>query len=108
MNLDDLKKIIISGLLAVSTGGFSNLMGEFIDPVLIASLEISASYGVLGAILTIVVVVRLIIQDTKEYAEMGVYGIIAALMLLLPWGTAVILMFLSWIPLSFLGVKVRM
>jgi hypothetical protein len=73
---------------------------------LIASFQVSASFGVLGAILVVVVVVRLIIQDTKEYVAMGVYGVVALLMLFLPLDVAVILMVLSWIPLSYLGVKV--
>lgn len=106
MDLDDLTGIIISFLLAVSTGGASNLIGGLTDPILIASFQISASFGVLGVILIVVVVVRLIIQDTKEYVAMGVYGLIAVLMLLLPLEVAVILMVLSWIPLSYLGVKV--
>ena len=104
--MDDLTGIIISTLLAVSTGGASNLIGDFVDPILIASFRVSASFGVLGAILVVVVVVRLIIQDMKEYVAMGVYGMIALLMLFLPLDVAVILMVLSWIPLSYLGVKI--
>jgi hypothetical protein len=106
MDLDDITGIITSILLAVSTGGASQIFGMLTDPIVIATYQVSASFGWLGAILIIVLVVRLVIQDTEEYLAMGVYSIIAILMLFLPLETALILMVLSWIPLSYLGVKV--
>jgi uncharacterized protein YaaW (UPF0174 family) len=107
MEFDDVADIFISALKAVSAGAASNLIGEVTDPILIASFQVSTSYGALGVILAFIVLIRLVIQDTKEYLAMGVYAFIALLVLLLPLGWAITLMFLSWGCLALLHEKVE-
>jgi len=104
---DEVKAVLKSVLMAIYTGGFSQVAGYFTDPILIATYQVSASYGWFGAFFAIVIVLWLIIEDTREYVAMGLYAVVALMMLFIPLAIAIAFMVFSSLGLSYLGVKVK-
>ena len=101
--LNEVKSIIGSISIAVSTGWWSKVTDALVSPINSLTYQALYALGWIGILFVIYLVVRGWLEDYESYFAMGVYAVPALITFFLPWDKATLLMGLSLLGLAIIG-----